>query len=65
MTIVDLPTILGALPDDRRDAVAGFLAEEVAQCAKCQQPVTRTQPRELRKDDGICHLDCGNDTAVA
>lgn len=59
MGTVQLETILSALPSERRDAIAAFLAEQVATCPNCERPVTRTQPRALRKDVGICHLDCG------
>ena len=55
---MQLQTMLAALPADRRDAIAAFFAEEVARCPNCEGPVTRTQPRELRKDIGVCHVDC-------
>lgn len=54
---MSLEAQLTSLPDDRRAAVALWLAESIGDCVSCAQPVRRTDPHRIEKD-GFAHLNC-------
>lgn len=48
---------LAALPEDRRRGVIGMLAEVVADCPVCDEPVRRCD-RRILVGEHIAHLGC-------
>ena len=48
---------LESLPNDRRDAVAAWLAEPIGDCVECRGAVRRTDPHRTEAG-GFAHMQC-------